>query len=66
MRNARKQEREIHTQGNKYSVETEPEWAKVFNLTDKDIKTAVISMFEELKEMRYKEVKENMVEMTQK
>lgn len=36
------------------------------NLTDKDIKAANISMFEELKETRYKEVKENMVKMAQK
>ena len=36
------------------------------NLTDTDIKAAIISMFEEWKETTFKEVKENMVNLTQK
>lgn len=49
------------------SIQTESEWAKSLNLTDKKhLKAAIVSMLEELKETRYKEVKENRVKMTKK
>lgn len=64
MRNAKQQESEIHTQDNKQSIETESEWVKILNLIDKDITAAIMSMFEELKETMFKEVKANRVKMT--
>lgn len=65
MRPTNRQESKIHTQKNKQSIEAVSSWVKVLSSADKDTKAANIKMFEELKETLFKDVKENMVKMTQ-
>lgn len=65
MRPTNRQESKIHIQKNKQSIETVSSWVKVLSSADKDTKAANIKMFEELKEILFKDVKENMVKMTQ-
>lgn len=54
-RHEKKQENMNHTQKNKQSIGAVLEKAHILDLLDKDLKSALLNVFKELKEIMYKE-----------
>lgn len=60
-RHAEKQEHVSHTQGKKQTTETDFERVQIVDLAAKDLKTAIINMFKELKITMLKALKEGIM-----
>lgn len=61
MRHAKKQESMAYVQGEKQSIKTVTERPQASDLLrEKDFKSPIINMFKELREIIFKEIKENM------